>query len=82
MFKMKEKENISLTEQLILLSLPVPPKNTWLIVKVGETSLKQSGFENPHYIKQQAKQSKQFCFSDEVIHLLSCQVSKEYKPRR
>lgn len=37
---------------------------------------------NPAYIKQQAKQSKQFCFSDEVIHQLSCQISKEYKPRR
>lgn len=34
---------------------------------------------DPHYIKQQAKQ---FCFSDEVVKQAGNQPLKEYKPRR
>lgn len=34
------------------------------------------------YIKQQAKQSSQFCFSDEVISKTSSQPLNNYIPRR
>lgn len=39
------KKEISITEQILLTGATLPPTNEWLIVRVGETSEKSSGFK-------------------------------------